>query len=217
MRRAWLPVAGALLAFGCLRDAVSSRAAGRFGLTPVFEGGTAGVVDFDRLRVTLTRHEESNAAVDTTIALAATAESVVVDLRVQIDGQSEDFVLVAVLLDVLGQEVFRAGPVVVTLRAGGAPRPVVATFRYTGTGALAAGVRVLAAFEDTTAFFGDSLEFTAEAFDSLGRAIPGTPIAWASLDSTLARERRSDLGRIVALSQRGVARIEARLDRKSVV
>ena len=59
--------------------------------------------------------------------------------------------------------------------------------------------------------FGDTLHLGAFAFGGLEQGIPGTPIAWRSLDSARVRVPDEAVGTVVGAIQRGPARIVAEL------
>jgi hypothetical protein len=84
--------------------------------------------------------------------------------------------------------------------------------RYVGTGSNAAGVRFRAP-APTTAFFGDTVEFAAEAYDSAGAALAGTPVLYLVDPADTAKARVSDpaVGRVIAKTVRGPAAVVARL------
>ena len=104
--------------------------------------------------------------------------------------------------------VFRAGPIEVHPSTSGAPTPVDAPFIYSGVGsnAVAVAMEVPAA----AILAGDTVPLTAVALDDAGTPIPGTPVAWSSLDPTVAAVPALEVGEVVGMA-RGTARIVAML------
>ena len=209
MRLAALAVAMAVL--GCLGDTAAPKSPRRVSLAmqPVFQSrAAASSVPFDRVRITLTRG--TGVAFDTTIDFPPGADSVVLGLSIPISGASETLSLNLAMINAAGDTVFRAGPVPVTLTTENAqPTPLSVPVQYSGVGANARSVRI--ATRSVSLVFRDSVTLTATALDSVGEPISGTPIAWRSLDTLVARVRVDTLGRVVAGTTRGVARIEAML------
>jgi hypothetical protein len=180
-----------------------------FSFAPEFAVRGASVVAFDRVRVTLSR--TTGVAFDTVIAFPADSDSLHLVLTTPIDGASETLSLTLAMIDAAGDTVFRGGPVPVVLEAvaGGSGGAVSVPVRYTGVGANAKSV--LIAPLSASVFFRDSVTLAATALDSSGQPIPGTPIAWRSLDTALAKVRADTSGRVLGGITRGVARIEASL------
>lgn len=128
----------ALLVAGCVRD-VAGPGAYRASLSvaPLFERA-APVVAFDRVRVTLARSTAApttaaTLALDTLVPFPATADTLELDLVVILRQVTETFVLEIALIDAVGDTVYRAGPISVTLTAGLRGQPVTPTFRFTGS------------------------------------------------------------------------------------
>ncbi|HEV2672370.1 MAG TPA: hypothetical protein VGU74_14855, partial [Gemmatimonadales bacterium] len=213
MRSAWLARAAvvliALLGLHC-GDAMGPRLAGHLAFTPTFANRTAGIVDFDRARVTLVR-PPNTAVVDTIIGIPLTADSIDLSLSVPLSSPREDLLLYLRLLNTAGDTVFRNAPYpqTVTVTSGGPVAVVHAPIVYVGVGFDA--VAVVIATPDTSVLFGDTLRLTAVAFGALQQIIPGTPIAWRSLDSTRVRVPDAAVGKVVGAGQRGPARIVAEL------
>ena len=179
-----------------------------FSLAPRFQQITASFVPFDRVRITLSRG--ASVALDTTISFPAGVDSIALPLSVVITGATETLTLNLAMIDAAGDTVFRGGPVPVTLSvANGAPAPIPVTVRYSGVGANAKSVRI--ATKAVSVFFRDSVTLTATALDSSGQPIPGTPIGWTSLDTSLAKVPADSVGKVVAGLVRGVARVRAEL------
>ena len=199
-----------LLGLNC-RDATSPRVlAGHVALAPVFQSGSAGIVDFDRLRITLVR-PPSTQVLDTIISISPTADSVDLSLRVPLASSREDLLLYLRLLNAAGDTVFRNEPYPqsVTVTSGTVGAPVTAPIIYVGVGYDAVAVVIVT--PDTSVLFGDTLQLVAAAWGHLENVIPGTPIAWRSLDSLRVRIADRAKGRLVGATQRGIARIVAEL------
>ncbi|HXY19728.1 MAG TPA: hypothetical protein VEH83_06990, partial [Gemmatimonadales bacterium] len=194
---------------GCAGDTASpgTPAAAAFAVLPHFPSHAAAAVPFDRVRVTLRR--TASTALDTTIAFPTGADSLVVRLTAEIFGTSETLTLNLALIDAANDTVFRGGPLPVTLSATGAGPAAPIPLRYVGVGANAKTVRISP--KTVSVLFRDSVTLTATAYDTSGQPIPGTPIAWRSLDTLLARVPADTLGKVLVGIVRGAARIEAML------
>ena len=201
-------------------------------MVPRFQSRAASAVQFDRVRVTLSRLAPGSdtvlglragpalgvmssgpgpIALDTTVDFPPGADSLALRLSVPITGGSEDLLLDLWMINAAGDTVFRGGPDIVTATDGtaGSETPVTVAVRYVGVGANARSVRI--ATRSATLFFRDSVTLTATALDADGQAIPGTPIAWRSLDARVAIVPDETIGKVVGGTARGVARIEAML------
>jgi len=195
---------------GCLGDTAAPKPPRpvSFSMVPLFQSRAAFSVPFDKVRITLSRG--TTVALDTTISFPLGVDSLVLSLSVPISGAAETLTLNLAMINAAGDTVFRGGPVPVTLTTTNAQAtPLPITVRYSGVGANARSVRITT--KSVLLFFRDSVTLTATALDSTGQPIPGTPIAWRSLDTTLARVPADTLGKVVAGIARGVARIEAML------
>ncbi|HLB35510.1 MAG TPA: hypothetical protein VJL31_02995, partial [Gemmatimonadales bacterium] len=183
---------------------------GQFSLAPRFESAVADIITIDRFRVLVRRTSDSSTALDTVITVVPGTDSVDLSLRVPMLTSSETFLLTLSLITPAGDTAFQAGPTTVTpTSTGGAPPVIPLTVVYVGVGAEAASVRIVTA--SSSVFFGDTVTLVAEALDSGGAVIPGTPIAWASLDTLRARVPDITQGKVVGAVQRGGARITTTL------
>jgi plastocyanin len=210
-RVVWVLLATVAL-LSCLRDSTAPRVlSGHLAFAPAFESSLAGVVDFDRARVTVIRPGDSKPVVDTVIAIPLTADSIDLAISVPLLASSEDLILYLRLINAAGDTVFRTTPYpqTVTVTAGGGAKPVETPITYVGVGFDAVSVTITT--PDTALFFGQSLTLNAEAIGPADTVIPGTPIAWRSLDSTRVRVPNRALGQVVGGSARGTARIVAEL------
>ena len=199
-----------MVAAGCLGDTSAPRGPqpAAFSVVPRFPGHAAASVPFNRVRVTLSR--TASTALDTTIDFPAGADSLVVRLSTEIFGTSETLTLNLAMIDAANDTVFRGGPLPVTLTATGSrPQALPIPLRYVGVGANAKTVRITP--KTTSVLFRDSVTLTATAYDTAGQPIPGTPVSWRSLDSTLARVPADTVGKVLVGIVRGVARVEAML------
>jgi hypothetical protein len=190
--------------------------AGRFALAPSFASSVAGIIEIREIRFTLAHSDESMAK-DTVIQLEPGADSVVLEVTVPITLPGEVFSLVVTLMDADGTVMFTGGPVDVVPGMPGSTPPVIpVTFTYTGPGANAAGVEITTDVSEYGILSGDTLRLAAVAIDSAGEPIPGTPIAWRSLDSTSALAQADSASStygavVIGGTQRGFARVVAEL------
>ncbi|HEX9580166.1 MAG TPA: hypothetical protein VF970_03595, partial [Gemmatimonadales bacterium] len=180
-----------------------------FAIAASFASSAAGIVPIDRARITLIRNTDSTVALDTTVIVNPDSDSLDLSLTVVVFQAAETFTLRLALITPAGDTAFRAGPVTVTPTTGTDPVPVQAPFDYVGTGANAAYVEILTGALNLNT--GQTAVLEAAAYDSSNAVIPGTPIAWSSLDTARASVARPDSGRVIAGAQRGAARIVATL------
>ncbi|HXY69891.1 MAG TPA: hypothetical protein VEH62_10620, partial [Gemmatimonadales bacterium] len=194
---------------GCTGDASAPGGPrpAAFAIAPSFPG-RAAAVSFNRVRITLTRG--AVVALDTTIGFPAGADSLAARLTAEIFGVSETLTLNLAMIDAANDTVYRGGPVPVTLTATTSqPVALPIVLRYVGVGANAKSVVI--APHAASVFFRDSVTLAATAYDSSGLPIPGTPIAWHSLDTGLAKVLVDTLGRVLVGIVRGIARVQALL------
>ncbi|MFI5311184.1 MAG: beta strand repeat-containing protein, partial [Gemmatimonadales bacterium] len=194
------------------------RYARGFSVQPVFppmlaQAGLAGAIAFDHVRLLLL-HADGTTALDTVVTLAPGASQVALTLTVALapgaPTAGEPMALTMDYVNAAGVIVFHGGPVTVTVSpavAGQAPPPPVQIpVSYTGPGASAVSVRI--APKAFTAFTGDPLSFTAQAFDASNTVVPNTPIFFAVSDgpATVATNGSGSAG-----ATRGTAHIVAQL------
>lgn len=198
-----------LLGLNC-RDSTGPGMVGHLAFAPTFTSINAGIVAYDRLRVTLLQ-PPSTLVLDTVVAISPTDDSVDLTLSVSLSSPREDLLLYLRLLTAAGDTVFRNAPYpqTVTVTSGGVPAVVEAPIEYVGVGFDAVAVAI--GQPDTSVLFGDTLQLTATASDAQGQPIPGTPVAWRSLDSLRVRVPDAANGKVVGGAQRGPARIVAEL------
>ena len=198
-----------LLGLNC-RDSSGPGLAGHLAFAPTFESSSAGIVAFDRLRITLIQ-APSTEVLDTIVAISPTDDSVDLTLSVPLSSPREDLLLYLRLVNAAGDTVFQNSPYPqsVTVTSGGVPAVVQAPIVYVGVGYDA--VSVVIGTPDTSVLFGDTVQLNATAWGALEQIIPGTPIAWRSLDSTRVRVPDAATGKVVGALQRGPARIVAEL------
>ncbi len=178
--------------------------------------GAGSVVPFERVRVVF-RRSDGSVALDTSVNFPSTADSVALDLRVQLSSgapaSGETLALSLAYMNAAGDTVFRGGPVDVLAapRAPGAPPPAPAPvpLTYVGPGANAAGIAVTP--ETLTVVAGDPFTFTATALDGQGAPMSGVPIVFTSLDLTRATLTSRTAGAGTTTSARGTVRIAAEL------
>jgi len=186
----------------------------RLAILPSFANPHAArVVDFDRVRITLRRPGQSQIAFDTVISFPSGADSLRLELAVPIAGTSETFTYALAMYNTtLADTVFVAGGAVTATSNAlnlSVAQPVL---NYVGVGFDAAGVRFVTA--PAAAFFGATVNLVAEAFDSGGAVIPGTPIVFVlanPADSIRARIPDEAVGQVLVGQQRGNVVIRAEL------
>ncbi|MDH3495501.1 MAG: hypothetical protein OER21_01945 [Gemmatimonadota bacterium] len=211
-----LAVTLGLLALGTLAVTTCSENTGPAGLrpglvalAPRFLSSAAGIVEIARVRLTLTRNADGTLVRDTVVTLSPADSIVDLAVTVQLESLTEEFVLRLALIGPAGDTLFRGGPLTVTATTTGTPTPIDVPLAYVGVGANAARVVILE--PDTAVYFGEPATFTAVAYDAGDAPLPGTPVAWRSLDTTRVRVARADSGRVAGGSQRGTARVVAEL------
>jgi adhesin/invasin len=181
---------------------------GHFSLAPRFESDVAGIVPLAQARFVLNRIPDAAVALDTVIGLATDQDTVDLTLVVPLLDPSERFTLRIALVTPEGDTAFRAGPVEVAPSTTGPGPQVDVTLIYTGIGADAALVECL--YDSVPLFAGDATLLSAVARDSAGAPIPGTPVAWRSLDTAIARVPAAGTGSVMGVAP-GTARIVAEL------
>jgi hypothetical protein len=205
----------ALLLASCFGDSTGPRGLHRaqFAIAPLFDARALDAVAFDRIRIRFVPAAGGGAVVDTVVDFPSTADSIALSLSVPVTGSSETFTITLAMINSAGDTVFRGGPSSVTALPGTfATAPTDVPIFYTGVGFDAASVRFTGT-PPATAFFGDTAAFGAEAVDSAGHPIAGTPIVFrvAAADSALARVANPDAGRVIAKTARGSAHVVAEL------
>ena len=201
-----------LLGLNCTDSTGPRSFAGRLAFAPALVSRTAGIVDFDRARITVVQAAAPNAEVlDTTIAIPPEADSIDLSLSVPLSSPKEDLLLYLRLVNAAGDTVFQNSPYPqqVTVTSGGTPAVVAAPIVYVGIGYDAVAVTI--GTPDTSVRFGDTLSLSATAWNSQDQAIPGTPIAWRSLDSVRVKVPDERVAKVVGGSQRGPTQIIAEL------
>lgn len=181
-----------------------------------FAALSEGVVDFDRVRVLLTRADAST-ALDEIVPFPAAALAVQPSFDVPLSSgapaSGEELTFTLSYITAAGDTIFRAGPQTVLLvpsRAGDpAPDPVPVTVRYVGIGS--AAVDVVLSPDTLTITAGDPFAFTAAARDASQAPIAGTPIAFRSLQPSLAAVTAPGAASGTTLPSRGYAQIVAQL------
>lgn len=211
MRRGLLGVGAVamLLGVGACDDSAGPGAAfGHLAFVPAFASRFVGIVDVNRARVTLRRIRDATLVLDTTVNV--TSDSVDLTFTVPVVSTSEQFELLLRLITAAGDTVFRAGPDTVTASRGGVDdgRGVTVPLTYTGVGANAARVEIQE--QAPVVFVGGTLPLTAIAYDDANNPIPNTPVAWRSLDPTVATVPDDAQGTVAGVAV-GTARIVAEL------
>jgi Tol biopolymer transport system component len=198
------------LVLACSDVGPDAPAAARFALAPGFQSPAAGIVEIVRIRVQLFRVADESLALDRVVDVAPGADSVTLDLRVTVTTPDEAFLMLLAFITPAGDTAFRGGPVEVRPTGeSAAPVPIEVPVEYVGVGANAASVEILTT--DVLLFVGQTTTVTAQALDAAGTAIPGTPIAWSSLDPTLVSVPDPASGTVVAGAQPGQTGVVATL------
>ncbi|HEX9693139.1 MAG TPA: hypothetical protein VGA22_13685, partial [Gemmatimonadales bacterium] len=206
-----LALAGTLLAVGCLDDVGGPGPGirGYFSITPSFQSSAASIVPLGSARLVIRRASDQVVVTDVTLPINPADSTIDFSVEVVMLSSGENFILTVQLFTPSNQLVWTSGPVTVTPSTDPNAAPVVSVdFSYAGTGSNAASVVILHA--DTGGVVGDSLDLAAEARDSAGQAIPGTPIGWLSLDPSVATTVDDSSGKVKAVGP-GTARIVAEL------
>jgi len=192
------------------RTGPATARVGQLGIAPRYRSSAAALVDVAAIRIVLVSTFDERVALDTVIAFPPGQDSVSLGFAVALEQVGEEFSLFLRLIGPAGDTVFTSGPDVVRPATGGAtPTLVEPVLTYVGVGANAAAVVVTS--PDTTLFFGGAVVLQAVALDPAQAPIPGTPIEWISLDPLVVVVPDADSGRVIAGTQRGTARIVARL------
>ncbi|MFQ5702731.1 MAG: hypothetical protein ACE5HT_01780 [Gemmatimonadales bacterium] len=206
-------VATLFLAASCRDDSTGPQSpiTGYVAIVPVFQSIAASMLPVEKIRITLTREDSTaTVALDTVVALTAGQDSVDLSITVQLTDPSEVFLLRLALIDASQDTVFRAGPIAVTASTSAdSPQVTQVPLTYTGPGSNAATVVITTA--NAMALEGQVVTLQAEARDTLGQAIPGTPIRWNSLDTAGGTFPDDKLGAFLAGSKRGTVPVVAQL------
>jgi hypothetical protein len=184
---------------------------GYLALAPAFESSAAGIVPIDRVHVILTRVADETVALDDTIAVDPESQTVDLTLSVAVHGAEEAFYLTIECLNSAGEVVFVGGPLEVTATTSTDSELVTVEVPivYVGVGYLAAAVEMVTSLIYIE--FGETVTLEAQALDSSGAVIPGTPIKWISEDPDRVSVPDPAVGRIVGGSERGWVHVEAQL------
>jgi len=217
MTRLHLAVVLALPALGCLGDTMQPHLGpqARLSVAAVFEGGAVRVVVDVTAMHLLLRRSNGQVALDTTMAVPADADSVVLDVAVPLlltapsNPPRERFEVRVAFSGPAGDTLFRSGPDTVEAVGAGAVNLMTAALRYVGTGYNAAAVVITP--PDTLLLTGEVLQLQALALDSSGTSIPGTPIVWSVLEPAVLSLANADSIWSVGALDTGTARVVARL------
>jgi len=181
-----------------------------FAVVPSFQTSPGRLISLAQARITLQRAGEDALVIDSLVPIQPGDTAVDLSASVNVLNSGEEFILNIYLITSGGSAAFRGGPVTVTPSLDASQPTVVGVeIRYVGVGSDAAGIRIIS--DAASIFSGDSVMLMAEAFDTAGTAIPGTPIGWGSLDPLTASIPRDSVGLVLGESQRGTARITATL------
>jgi hypothetical protein len=206
-------VFAALLLASCIGDGTgpSEKRPGLINIAPDFNIRGIHSVDVNRVLIRFTKPNSTILVYDTIVPFPAADDTLDLRIHVPISGASEQLLMTILMIDdPAADTVFQSGPTLITATAGSTPPPPTpVTFTYVGVGAKAAGVRFVTT--PTLVLFGDTVLFTAEAFDSNNVTIPNTPIVWSSSDTTRARLPSDSVGRVIGGIARGPVTITAAL------
>jgi Tol biopolymer transport system component len=199
----------AAVAMMSCRDAAGPIGTGHFALVPSFTSAAAGIVEIARVRVRLFRLDET-LALDETVTVPAGADSLALELTVTLHEPNEVFQMFLDFITPAGDTAFRAGPVEVTASSTSTePVPIEVNAVYVGVGANAASVVITSTGAKLIPT--QATQLSAEARDDQNQPIPGTPIAWASLDPARATVPDPAVGAIVGGTTPGPVLITATL------
>ncbi len=185
--RVWRPVLAAVLVAvaavtACEDEMAPVNDVGTVSFQPVFPSRAAASFPFATARIVLTRIGDETPTIDTLVALEADQDTVALAFPVMLVGDNQ-FLLNLDLRDSSGTTLFSAVDTVTALPGTGGAPPLV-PLDYVGIGADAAAVQIV----NTVVFVavGDTTRVTANALDTLGEPIEGTPILWSTTDSARA-------------------------------
>ncbi len=209
-----LACAAAVLLAGCFGDSTGPQGARRahLALAPAFAKSTLAVADFDHVRVQLMPVGSDAIALDTIVSFPVTSSSLTLQLSVNITGSAEDFWITIALFKAGSDTTYRGGPVRLTATATVPSTATNIPLVDVGPGAAAAAVRFTAPIP-VAVYYGDTVNFTAQALDSTGAPIAGTPVVYQidARDTAYARMPDPTVGRVIGKALRGRARVIAAL------
>jgi hypothetical protein len=157
------------------------------------------------------KNADASVALDTTVTVPDGADSLALELTVLLNQPNEVFQMFLDFITPAGDTAFRAGPVDVTASSTSTePVPIEVDAVYVGVGANADTV-VITTLPDTKLVPTQATQLVAEARDAAGQPIPGTPIAWASLDVARATFPDPASGSVVGGSTSGPVLVTATL------
>lgn len=176
--------------------------------------GAGDAVPFEKVRVVL-RGLDGSIVKDTMVAFPSDADEISLALSIAIPQNSPaaglPLTVTMAYVNAAGDTVFRGGPNPVVARPVGSPgadTPVTVPVTYDGAGKDA--TRVAISPKTGTVVAGQTLAFSATAFDAADAAIPNTPFVFSTLDPTRATVDPVT-GVATWLPVRGVARVIAEL------
>jgi hypothetical protein len=189
-------------ATGCGRELTGPRGTrpGAVQLSPAFPSlrlpgasqplSVGSIVSFVRVRIVLLR-ANGDTVLHRVINFPADSASISLSFPVTLDAAAPATgeVLAATLrfIDATGDTVFRGGPINVVATPPNIPAPPTPEIplTYTGTGSNAASLTITP--RSASVRNGDLIAFTAIALDAQGGTLPGTPVAYSSLDTSRVR------------------------------
>jgi hypothetical protein len=200
----------------------SVRFARAFSLNPVFPrafeqtAGAFAVAPFTKVRALFLRASGA-AALDSTIAFPATADSLALQFAVPLAADApasgEPLTVSLYCISAQGDTLFTGGPVSILAVPQSAGSPPAAALNipltYSGPGASAARVRISPKSASVTS--GSQFNFAATALDANGQPIARTPVIFRSADGSIATVTSPASGAVSALGVRGTTYIIAQL------
>ncbi|MGH7655046.1 MAG: beta strand repeat-containing protein, partial [Gemmatimonadaceae bacterium] len=146
------------------------------------------IAPFTSVRVLFLR-ATGEAALDTTVAFPANADSLALSFAVPLSPSApaagEPLTALIYCLDARGDTLFKGGPVPAFASARtDAQGAITISLQYAGAGASASNVRITP--KTLTAAPGDRFTFTTSALDANGVAVGGAPVVFRAADSTIA-------------------------------
>lgn len=188
-------------ALSCGREitAPGGASAGAVSLRPVFADlrlagqhapvSVSGLVEFVRVRIVLLR-ANGDTAVNRVVEFPADSQSISLTIPVVLSSgapaEGETFAAALRFVNAAGDTVFRGGPIAVQARPLGATPadPPAIPITYTGPGASAASLTLSA--DTVSGRRGETKTLTATVRDASGAVLSNVPIAYSSLDTTMA-------------------------------
>ena len=209
-------VLAALVLASCFGDGLGPDSARRANIliAPNFDNRALLVVDVNRVLVRFTHPGTSTVFKEEIADFPAGDDTLELSIELVLDGPSQQFDLTLLLIDdPAGDTLFRSGPTLITAVASTTPTVLpTAVPLYVGPGSQATSIRFVSA--PVSVFFGQTVQFVAEALDANNVPVPTAPITYSSSDDTRASIDAAS-GAATAANIRGSVDIKAELPRTS--